>query len=77
MRTTHCAPPIRPRDARDDELVARYFRDRLGREVRVALDTWAAAHGWGRVIDLVRALRDEWWFGRTVEVVNRARSLGP
>jgi hypothetical protein len=36
-----------------------------------------AAHGWGRVVDLVRALRHEWWFERTVEVVNRARRLGP
>ena len=44
----------------DDELVEWYFRERLEREVPVALDAWATAHGWRRVADLVRALRDEW-----------------
>ncbi len=46
----------------DVELVESYFRERLGREVPVALDAWATAYGWRRVADLVRALRDEWWF---------------
>ena len=44
----------------DVELVEWYFRERLGREVPVALDAWAIAHGWRRVADLVRVLRDEW-----------------
>jgi hypothetical protein len=46
----------------DVELVEWYFRERLGREAPVALDAWATAHGWRRVADLVRAIRDEWWF---------------
>ena len=32
----------------DDEVVSWYFRDRLGQEVPVALDAWAAANGWRR-----------------------------
>ncbi len=54
-------PSDRPTPA-DDELVAWYFRERLDRDVPVALDAWAAAHDWRRVTDLLRALRDEWWF---------------
>ena len=46
----------------DDEVVSWYFRDRLGQEVPVALDAWAAANGWRRVTDLLRALRAEWSF---------------
>ena len=46
----------------DDEVVSWYFRDRLGQEVPVALDAWAAANGWPRVTDLLRALRAEWSF---------------
>ncbi len=57
-------PSDRPTPA-DDELVAWYFRERLGRDVPVALDAWAAAHDWRRVTDLLRALRDEWWFRAT------------
>jgi len=46
----------------DGELVGWYFRERLGREVPVALDAWATANGWRHVAELVRALRREWWF---------------
>jgi hypothetical protein len=46
----------------DAEVVDWYFRERLGREVPVALDAWAQAHGWQRVGDLLRALRSEWLF---------------
>ena len=46
----------------DGELVGWYFRERLGREVPVALDAWATANGWRHVAELVRALRSEWWF---------------
>jgi len=46
----------------DGELVGWYFRERLGREVPVALDAWATANGWRHVPELVRALRREWWF---------------
>jgi hypothetical protein len=46
----------------DEELVGWYFRERLGREVPVALDAWATANGWRHVTELVRALRSEWWF---------------
>jgi hypothetical protein len=46
----------------DAELVEWYFRERLGREVPVALDAWATANGWRHVTELVRALRREWWF---------------
>src|SRR6185295_12720749 len=42
-------------DDGDDELIARYFRDRLGRQVPPALEDWASAHGWRRTADLVRA----------------------
>jgi hypothetical protein len=44
----------------DNEVVAWYFRDRLGQQVPAALDAWASAHGWRRVADLLRALRAEW-----------------
>jgi hypothetical protein len=46
----------------DEELVAWYFRERLGQEVPLALDAWATANGWRHVTELVRALRSEWWF---------------
>jgi hypothetical protein len=46
----------------DEELVAWYFRERLGQEVPVALDAWATTNGWRHVTELVRALRREWWF---------------
>jgi hypothetical protein len=46
----------------DEELVAWYFRERLGQEVPLALDAWATANGWRHVSELVRALRSEWWF---------------
>jgi hypothetical protein len=46
----------------DEELVRWYFRERLGRQVPVALDAWATANGWRHVAELVRALRGEWWF---------------
>jgi hypothetical protein len=46
----------------DDELVEWYFRDRLDEDVPVALDAWATTHGWRDVAELVRALREEWWF---------------
>ncbi|HEX6725041.1 MAG TPA: hypothetical protein VF073_07320, partial [Gaiella sp.] len=46
----------------DGELVEWYFRERVGREVPVALDAWTAANGWRHVAELVRALRGEWWF---------------
>jgi hypothetical protein len=46
----------------DEELVAWYFRERLGQEVPLALDAWATASGWRHVTELVRALRSEWWF---------------
>jgi hypothetical protein len=46
----------------DEELVAWYFRERLGQEVPLALDVWATANGWRHVTELVRALRSEWWF---------------
>ena len=39
----------------DAELVSWYFRERLGRDVPVALDDWASEHGWERSSDLVRA----------------------
>jgi hypothetical protein len=50
----------------DAEVISWYFRDRLGLDVPPALDAWASAHGWRRVTDLIRALRAEWWFERTV-----------
>ena len=53
--------------ADDPEVVEWYFREQLGQEVPVALDAWALAHGWGRVTDLLRALRAEWSFRRTTE----------
>jgi hypothetical protein len=46
----------------DEKLIGWYFRERLGREVPVALDAWATANGWRHVAELVRALRSEWWF---------------
>ena len=46
----------------DGELLDWYFRKWLGRDVPVALDAWAEAHGWQRVGDLLRALRSEWRF---------------
>lgn len=46
----------------DADVIAWYFRDRLGREVPTAIDAWASAHGWVRVTDLMQALRAEWWF---------------
>ena len=46
----------------DGEVIDWYFRERLGRDVPVALDAWAQAHGWPRVGDLLRALRSEWLF---------------
>jgi hypothetical protein len=51
----------------DEELVAWYFRELVGGDVPVALDAWAAAHGWTRVSDLVRALRAEWRFREAAE----------
>lgn len=53
-------------DVRDEEVVSWYFRERLGRDVPVALDAWASAHGWPRVGDLVRALRAEWQLEQAV-----------
>jgi hypothetical protein len=50
----------------DAEVISWYFRERLGQDVPVALDAWASAHGWRRVMDLMRALRAEWWFEKTV-----------
>jgi hypothetical protein len=49
----------------DTELVSWYFRERLGREVPVALDEWASAHGWRGAEELVRAIGAEWWFGKS------------
>ena len=46
----------------EGELVEWYFRERLDRDVPVALDAWATANGWRHVAELVRALRREWWF---------------
>ena len=45
----------------DAELVEWYFGT-LGQEVPAALDTWAAAFGWRRLPDFLRALRAEWRF---------------
>jgi hypothetical protein len=66
----------------DVELVRWYFRERLGKEVPVALDAWAAAHGWPGARELVRALRAEWAF-RQAETTSepddaqpRARPIG-
>ena len=53
-------------DIDDSEVVSWYFRERLGQEVPAALDAWASAHGWRRAADLLRALRAEWLFERTL-----------
>jgi hypothetical protein len=57
-------------DVDDSEAVAWYFRERLGQEVPPALDAWASAHGWHRASELVRALRAEWLFERTLDPVS-------
>jgi hypothetical protein len=54
----------------DSEAVSWYFRERLGQEVPAALDAWASAHGWHRATELVRALRAEWLFERTLDPVS-------
>ena len=46
----------------DEQVVSWYFHERLGQEVPVVLESWASAHGWRRLADLVRALRAEWRF---------------
>ena len=43
----------------DERVISWYFRERLGQEVPVQLEAWAAAHGWSRRADFVRALRAE------------------
>jgi len=53
-------PASRVPDGR--ELISWYFGEQLGRPVPVALDAWAAANGWRRVADFVRAVRAEWRF---------------
>lgn len=55
----------RPSDApvaADDEVVAWYFSERLGRDVPAALEDWAVRHGWLGTGDFLRALRAEWTF---------------
>src|SRR5262249_22810210 len=55
-------PASRAPEIDDRALISWYFGEHLGRPVPVALDAWASANGWRRVIDFVRALRAEWRF---------------
>ena len=50
----------------DERVISWYFGERLRQEVPIALEPWAAAHGWSRKGDLVRALRAEWLFEKAV-----------
>ena len=55
-------PTANPNGVDDAQVISWYFRERLGTAIPRALDSWATAHGWRHVTDLVRALRAEWWF---------------
>ena len=44
----------------DESLIRWYFIDRLRREPPVISESWARAHGWVDIGDLLRALRREW-----------------
>ena len=43
-------------------VISWYFGEHLGQAVPAALDSWAAANGWRRVADFLRAIRGEWRF---------------
>jgi hypothetical protein len=58
----------------DREVISWYFHERIGQDVPVVLDAWASAHGWRQVGDLVRALRAEWSFERSLGPQTRDRS---
>ena len=65
-RTLASLPSDRAAGLDDDALVAWYFEQQLGGEIPRSLETWAAAHGWSRASDLLRALRAEWRFGEAL-----------
>jgi hypothetical protein len=51
----------------DERVISWYFRERLRQEVPVQLEAWAAAHGWSRLADFVRALRAERRFAEALD----------
>jgi hypothetical protein len=59
-------PPADGADTDDEQAIAWYFRERLHQEIPVALEAWACAHSWSRLVDFLRALRAEWRFEATL-----------